>query len=588
MLARGLLALLLVTPALVAQDLVKPNPAEAALVEALHGDKAFAKGDGGKVARGAWVKFFEANYADQIKLAFNEEAAEIEAFLAANIDIKEMLYAAIDPETDNVVHALEVFRDLYKLGPEKVKAYPNVAVAVAVTWDNPKGVYDYRGHQVRTKSELPASVAAMDHVKNFEMLARIDGPLKQAVQFFPWEFLVHVVNHRTPTDERDWALKNYLAKRSGVGKIYFDVEYDQGMLRTQSEVCKLNDKPYTLPSIKKHGGVCAMQADFAARVAKSLVVPAEYVRGESNSGGLHAWVMWVEVKAVSKDKIDFALMSEGRYLGDQYYVGTVVDPRTGSDMTDRDMERRLTFLGLAPQASRHADLLMRAYPVVREQRKLTAPQQVAYLKKVHDIFPSDEKAWLELAKLFKDGKATDEIQTTLMADRALTTFARYPDFSWRVLDDLMTPVTDKAKRTRLFEKYVASYEILARPDLACEARLKLAEYQAEAKDYKKAADGIAVTCLKFPSEGRYVPKMMTKLEEICKDYKGTSAGNGTKLLGEFYVKFLPLIPKRRGDEVSKYCVAMYEQGIAFLESNNKAVEAAGLKQQLNAIKAGRK
>ena len=584
--ARVLLALLLVAPVALARGGDKPDPAEAALVEALQGDKAFAKGEG-KVVRAAWVKFFEATYAEQIKLAFNEEAKEIGAFLAANPEVKELLYAAIDPETDNVIGALEVFRDLYKLGPDKVKAYPNVAVAVAVTWDDPKGVYDYRGHQRRTKSELPESVAATGHVKNFERLVAIDGPLKQAVQFFPWEFLVHVVNHRTPPDERDWALKNYLARRPGVGKVYFDVEYDQEMLRTQSKICKLNGEPYTLPSLKKHGGVCAMQADFAARVAKSLVVPAEYVRGESNSGGLHAWVMWVEVKAVSKDKIDFALLSEGRYLGDQYYVGTVTDPRTGADMTDRDMERRLTFLGLAPQPARQADLLMRAYPVVRDRKMLTAPQQAAYLKRVHELFPSDEKAWLELAKLYKAGKVQDAPGATPMADKALTTFARYPDFSWRVLDDLLTPVTDKAKRTRLYEKYVASYELLARPDLACEARLKLAEYQADAKEYKKAADGIAVTCLKFPGEGRYVPKMMTKLQEICKDYKGTPAGNGTKLLGDFYQKFLPLIPKRRGDEVSKYCVTMYEQGIDFLEANNKTAEALGLKRQLGAIKAGR-
>ena len=580
--ARPLLGCLLLFAPLAASAADPSDAAEAALVESVQTDKAFAKGEG-KVARAATTKFFEQTQADKIKLALNEDAKSVEAFMAANPDIKESLYTAIDPETDNVIRAMEIFRDLVKLAPEKVKAYPNVAVAVAVTWDDPKGVYDYRGHQLRTKSELPETVKSMDHVKNFELLARIDGPLKAAVQFFPWEFLVHVVNHRTPTDERDWALKNYLTKRAGVGKIYFDVEYDQGMLRTQSEVCKLNGHPYTLPSIKKHGGVCAMQADFAARVAKSLVVPAEYVRGESNSGGLHAWVMWVEVKSVTKDKIDFALMSEGRYLGDQYYVGTVQDPRTGGTITDRDMERRLTFLGLAPQAARQADLLMRAFPVVRDRKKLTATQQAAYLKKVFEVFPSDEKAWLELAKLYKAGKVSDETLVTPMAERALTTFARYPDFSWRVLDDLMTPVTVKEKRTRLYERYVASYELLARPDLACEARLKLAEYQTEAKEYKKAADGIAATCLKFPDEGRYVPKMMTRLQEICKEYKGTPAGNGTKLLADFYVKFLPLIPKRRGDEVSKYCVAMYEQGVEYLQSNGRLADAARLKLQLAAV-----
>ncbi len=74
-----------------------------------------------------------------------------------------------------------------------------------------------------------------------------------------------------------------------------------------------------------------MQADFAARVAKSLLVPAEYVGGEANSGGLHAWVMWVEVKSVNKDAVAFTLESHGRYFGDNYYVGTLLDPKTGQE-----------------------------------------------------------------------------------------------------------------------------------------------------------------------------------------------------------------------------------------------------------------
>ena len=34
-------------------------------------------------------------------------------------------------------------------------------------------------------------------------------------------------------------------------------------------------------------------------------------------------------------------------------------------------------------------------------------------------------------------------------------------------------------------------------------------------------------------------------------------------------------------------MTMYEQGVTFLEANNKPTEAAGLKQQLNALKTGR-
>jgi len=560
-----------------AADPAKVGEAEAALVEAASQEKAFLKGEQ-KLIRAAYVKYFETAYGPEIKAGFGEDYDATTAFLVANPDLKETLLTALNPAADNLRKALSLFRDLVKASPEKVKAYPQLAVALCITWDQAKGVYDYRPHQRRTKSELPAEVATTDALANWNLFTQLDGPAKNAATLLPWEFLVHAVNHRTPAAEREWAAKNYAPRRIGIGKSYLDIEYDQIMLRTQSEVCKLNEQPYTLPSIRKHGGVCAMQADFAARVGKSLVVPAEYVWGESNSGGLHAWVMWAEVRMLTKEKIDFVMLSEGRYLGDQYYVGKVTDPRTGKVMTDRDMERRLTVIGAAPQASRQADLLMRAYPLVREKKMLTTAQQAAYLRRVHDLFPADERAWKELAGLYRDGKIKDAQSAYLAAERVVKTFGRFPDFSWLLVEDLLTPLTDKGQRTRIWESVVLAYESLARPDLACEARIRLAELQVDAKDYAKAANGLAGTVRKFPAEGRYVPKMMAKLQDVCKQYK-----QGTDLLAKFYLEFLPLVPKRRGDEVSKYCVTMHEQAIEFFESNNKPREAALVKQSLAGV-----
>src|SRR5262249_8076570 len=161
--------------------------------------------------------------------------------------------------------------------------------------------------------------------------------------------------------------------------------------------------PYTLESIRQNGGVCAMQADFAARVAKSLLVPAESVDGQANSGGLHAWVMWVEVKAVQKDTVTFTLESFGRYFGDHYYVGTLRDAKSGKEMSDRELELRLTAVGTSPYASRQTDLLMRAYPFVRDAKEFTTKQQLAYLNKVLTLYPMCTAAWIELAAMHKDG-----------------------------------------------------------------------------------------------------------------------------------------------------------------------------------------
>lgn len=541
-------------------------------------DRAFSR-DEYKNVRKAFTEYFEAKHADTLRSELGAEAGALFGFLNANPEIKEVLFTAIDPEHDNLAAVLAVFRDLWKADPGAVKANDELAIAVAVVWDNPKGPYDYRGHQVRTKSILPETVMTVGAIDNFKYVVERQAQLKGPQQQLPWEFLVHTINHRTPIDERDWAIANYLKRRPGIGTIYKEVEYDKEMLRTQSKVCKLNDKPYTLESIRQHGGVCAMQADFAARVAKSLLVPAEFVGGEANSGGLHAWVMWVEVRSVQRDAVTFSLESFGRYFGDNYYVGTLKDPQSGKDITDRELERRLTAVGNAPHCSRQADLLMRAYPIIRDKKELTTKQQLAYLNKVLTLYPMCDAAWLELAALHRDGKLTDSVEATRLVDRALVTFARFPDFSLKLVDDLLTPQKDKVYRTRTFEKMVSAYENLGRPDLGCEARMKLVEYQEDAKDFKKAFDGLAFTVRKFPEEGRYVPRMVTRMQEVAKDIKG-----GDTLMARFYLEILPRVPARRGDEVSTYCVKLHEQAIAYLKENNKPKEAAAVEQSLGRVK----
>lgn len=589
---RALLALALFAfgSALQAQqpEPVKAGPADQILVDLVSGsaglnEKAFTRGEY-KHVRAAFTKYFEAQHGPAIKIALGDDADPLFAWLDKNPEVKETLFTAIDPVAEDPAKVLRVFRDLWKADAEAVRKNDELAVAVAVVWDDPRGVYDYRGHQVRTKSILPDGVMKVGALDNFRYVLDRQAKLKGPQLQLPWEFLTHVVNHRTPNDERDWAVTKYLKQRTGIGSIYKEVEYDTEMLRTQSKVCKLNDHPYTLPSIREHGGVCAMQADFAARVGKSLLVPAAYVGGEANSGGLHAWVMWAEVRAVNKDKdtVTFTLESFGRYNNDQYYIGTLTDPQTGRPTTDRELERRLTAVGNAPHSSRHADLLMRAYPITREAKAFTTKQQLGYLNKVLAVYPLCGEAWVELAALHRDGKLTDAMEATRLVDRAVTVFAKFPDFSWKVVDELLTPQKDKQYRTRTFEKLATGYEGLGRPDLACEARLKLVDYQTEAKEHTKAFNGLAGTVRKFPDEGRYVPKMVTRMQEVAKDIKG-----GDALMAKFWLELLPKVPARRGNEVSEYCVKLHQQAVAYLKETNKPKELAVAEQSLAKVKGGK-
>lgn len=548
---------------------------EQELFESLGGSKALEKGEF-KFVRAAVAKYFEAKHADEIKQGFGSDAEAIRKFLVANPELRDTLYTAIDPNTDGVVPALEIFRDLYKLGPDNLKAHPQLAVALCVVWDQPKAVYDQTPHQVRTKSLLPSGVANVNHVLNWQQYLADEKTLGGPTLKLPWEFLVHVVNHKSVKEERAWAVKTYSKRRAMIGSIYPTVEYDVKMLQTKSAMCKLNGQTYDLPSILKYGGVCAMQADFAARVGKSVLIPSEYVGGEGASGVLHAWVMWAEVKSVSAEgKVDFTMQREGAYLIDNYYVGTLRDPKSGDVTTDRDITRRLAFLGGSPLAARHADLLMKAYPALARQRDWKQGQRLAFLQSVLEIFLYDEKAWLELAAFHKAGSIKDSEAAYATAVKCFDTFARHPDFAWQLLPDFLSAVKDPARQTKLYEKAVAAFEALGRPDLACEARITLSGVQAEAKEYKKAADGLASTIRRFPDEGRFVPKMMKELVALCEKFDG-----GTDLLAKFYTAILPKVPKTRGNEVSQYCIRMHEQAIEFFSKAKKPADADRTKTAL--------
>jgi len=537
-----------------------------------------------KAVRAAAAKVFEARHAALIKETLGPDHEALSAWLEKQKDLKEELYSAIDPQRDDIERVFAVFRDLWKDNPDAVAKYPNLAIAVSVVWDQPQHVYDYRPHQRRTKSELPDGYLKFGHLEEFRYhvshAKAVQGkePFSR-LEVLPWEFQVYLVDQRTPIDERDWAVKNYLPKRVMLGKIYQEIEYDKEMLRTQSEVCKLNGKNYTLQDIKQYGGVCAMQADFAARVGKSLAVPAAYVGGQSQDLGLHAWVMWVEVKAANKSAVNFKLESWGRYLGDHYYTGTLRDPQTGLEILDRDMERRLSAAATDRSGRRQADLAMEFFVEVAEANKFDAKKKIQFLRDVLRTSAFNEAAWQEMARMARDGEATGENKTAVLeqTDRLLTVFSQYPDFSWKVAGDLVSVQTDKLIRNRFYEKLITVYETAKRPDLASEARLKWADFLGEEKKHSLAATGLAYTIKKFPDEGRYVPKMMDKLKENCSQFS-----SGKEYLGKTYLELLKTMSPKRGTEVTKYFLKMSADALAFFKAEKKTKEAAEVERIIRA------
>lgn len=555
-----------------------------------------------KTVRAAAARSFQLRFDDQIKAGFGDDYSALSAWLAdkSRSEIREELYTAIHETKDNIPKALEIFKELWKANPEAVAKYPNLAIALSVVWDDPRAVYDYRGHQIRTKSRLPEGYLSYTPVDEFKYhvdhAKTVQGKESfNRLQVLPYEFLMYVVDHRTPGNEREWAIKNYLPKRPMIGKIYeTDIEYDQGMLQSNSAVCKLNDHDYTLQDIKKYGGVCAMQADFAARVGKSLAVPAAYVGGESQFQGLHAWVMWVEVKAASATNVQFTLESHGRYLGDNYYVGNLRDPQTGDKILDRDLERRLASAANDRTGKRQAELAMEFYPELAEKNMFDKKARLKFIDGVLKLSQFNEEAWMELARMAKDGDIGKEEKELIRGyiNRLVVIFAKYPDFSWKIVGDFVGIIGENREyRNALYEKLAQMYEKAIRPDLACECRIKWAEFQKEDASaatgvkrttiYMYTAKGLGDSIRKFPDEGRYIPKMLDAMKDVTSNYK---AGKDT--MSTLYVDLANKVSAKRGDEVSKYYTKLVTDAIAYTKQENKkkeedlirkAVQAKGVK-----------
>ncbi|NQT12396.1 MAG: hypothetical protein HQ582_06600, partial [Planctomycetes bacterium] len=470
--------------------------------------------------RKVYADRFEEEHREEIEQAFggegDEEAGRMLAWLEDHTDIKEELYLAIDPEHDKVPEVLRIFRELKEKFPKRFESYANLAIAVAVVWDSPDDAIHHspvRQHSgVRPEGEVEA-------VENFQYLLETENVMQGRAQFLPWELLVHLVNHRTPLAERQWALNSYLPKRQMVGKCYDEVSCDEAM-RSGTEP-QLKGKSYTLANLHRFGGAPSVQADFAGRIAKCIGVPAFSVREEREYGDAHAWLVWVELTAVTETGITFSLQSHGRSQRALHYVGNARDPHTGQPVTDRQLELRLHTVGMNPIAKRQADLVMRSYPMLRERTELDTTEQFRFLSRVIDFSPGAEAAWIALAKMSREGQITKTNSKPMMhvLDGLFTTFARLPDFTWEVFDDLVAFQELPKQRDALFVRLVLLYEQAGRPDLASEARLKLAEHLVAEERSEEAVRGIGAAIMRSPDERTFVPKMLDRLEEMCREHE---------------------------------------------------------------------
>jgi len=542
---------------------------DAEILERYRDGRLFQRGSFAEV-RAAFARRFEKIHADQIRHAYGPDLQGLTSWFAVHPTIKETFYTALDEKRDNVHKALGIFRDLWKRDPEQLAKWSELAIAVAVTWDNERAIYDYARHQTRVKS-LPTG-GEVGPLENYEWVIAHAGEMPQPVALYPWEFLVYVVNHRTPLAEREWALKYFQEIRGKSKSWHKDVPFDNNLVRLEQDndtraQPRLAGRPYTLENIRKFGGVCAHQTDFACRLAQCIGCPAAYCSGESAHRGSHAWWIYVNVSGTKADDLKFLFVTDGRTEGftkDMFYTGLVIDPQTGERILDRDVERRLAVTSTDSVGKRLSQLIMQAYPIIAQELAFTPADRIAYLDKCLKVSRYNEDAWLQFAKLAKDGVLSGEHKRIAQARLGTlqATFKDYPDFVWRVLDDLTQVSATSAEKVKAFEPAVQLFEKLGRADLACAARLRMSQVQADDNKLQLAFNGLLLTIRRFPNEGRYIPRLLQEAELLAPKV------NGVTQVASLYADLVPEMITYYKSETDEYCQKMEEQARQFMSQQN--------------------
>jgi hypothetical protein len=211
-------------------------------------------------------------------------------------------------------------------------------------------------------------------------------------------------------------------------------------------------------------------------------------------------------------------------------------------------------------------------------------EQLLFLSRLIEFCPGNEQAWITLASMSKEGQITkaNSKPMTHVLNRLFTVFAKVPDFTWVVFDDMVAFQDIPKQRAALFGRLAAMYEQAGRPDLSCEARLKYIEYLAAEERYKEAVDALAPAIVMFPDEGRYVPRLLDKLEELFSEVEGSR-----RQIVRLYQQLLPKIPQKRGGAPSDYCMEMYARGIKRFREAGLEPLAQAYEAQLAVLKAAR-
>tara|TARA_B100000686_G_C16745759_1_gene949356 strand:+ start:50 stop:1789 length:1740 start_codon:yes stop_codon:yes gene_type:complete len=297
-------------------------------------------------------------------------------------------------ETDDKIKFVQILSELLESDKRKFERYMNLAVAVALVWDEP--FPDSWPHPNVNRSDLPIGGLDPLAVFNFYVSSHEMGKLKIGLDRLSIRELCFVIDTPVQLAELKYAQQIKLKSFKDLERLYKIIPYDQQ--RINNESYEWPHGPYRLIDIgAKRGGICMDQSYFAAHAAKSQGIPAILFMGQGRSGG-HAWVGYLESRGRWK-------LNAARWASENYPVGFAYDPQTWERISDTQFEFYLKSNGDSPSRVKGKSVL--AWALLNKG----SPQFESLLRLASKIMPRSKEPWqIELNFLNERNASLNEMR----------------------------------------------------------------------------------------------------------------------------------------------------------------------------------
>ncbi len=429
-------------------------------------------------------------------------------FLRQHSRVAHEVAFAIGPR-DDAGAAYVVLDKLRQAFGEEIEKHATLAAAVCVVYDRPRpaGV----SHAAKDRTFIDP-VGVFGHFSsNYDRLAlKLDD--------LPPRVLVYLVDTQAGPGELSWALTRF-AGDADIAKRYAEVPKDTGVYRFQNPR-KIMRMPYTLENIVRTGGIPEDNAYYAAHVAKALGIPAVVIAGRSGSLA-HARV------GVLRSQDRQWNLDIGRINDFENAQGELTDPQTGELITDSDLALAAGCLNEQAPDTIASDVLRRiveldaqgSYPppplpvtdALPSARPAGAEARLAWARRQVESWPFRPDSWNAIRDVYKAMSADDRRAFT----EGLMGPVPFAHHHFRVLVEVMGAETDPVRRARTWEQ--AAHELASVPDLAADARFRLARAWMESGDSLKAYLGYVDLAKDLPEQGPYAYDAMVQAEQLLRD-----------------------------------------------------------------------